>query len=202
MNWGEIQIEALKKMFLNNEQLVVNQLNIYKEDKKYKTYLYAMPQACNEALNYILENAKPKIKEYKLKRKNIDDKYNLEQSIPNFKRLYQIVYDGKEKPNFYVEGNNVLVVKNWIEKSERMIIYYECYHDLISSKTPNTATIDIDTYLLPLIPLYIAAELYKDDDVQLSTMYMNEFLSNISNITGKDFNPNPTEINSVYEVEW
>ncbi|MCI8460437.1 MAG: hypothetical protein HFE81_03495, partial [Bacilli bacterium] len=91
MNWGEIQIEALKKMFLNNEQLVVNQLNIYKEDKKYKTYLYAMPQACNEALNYILENAKPKKKESKLKRKNIDDKYNLEQSSPNFKRLYQIV---------------------------------------------------------------------------------------------------------------
>lgn len=202
MNWGEIQVEALKKMFLNNEQLEVSKLAEYKENKKYKTYLYAMPQACNEAINYILENAKPKIKVYKIKYKNKDYKYNLEQSLPNFKRLYQIVYDGKLKPDFYIEGNNVLVVKNWIEKDEKMTIYYESYHDLLTQKTPASSTIDIDTYLLPLIPLYIAAELYKDDDVQLSTMYMNEFLSNISNITGKDFNPNPTEINSVYEVEW
>ena len=36
MNWGQIQIESLKKMFLNNEELVVDQLEKYRVDKKTK----------------------------------------------------------------------------------------------------------------------------------------------------------------------
>lgn len=200
MNWGQIQIESLKKMFLNNDNLEVSKLNEYKQDKKYKTYLYAMPQACNEAINYILENGKALVKDYKLKCKGNIKKYNLNQIIPNFKRLYQIVYDGVNKPEWYVEGNNILVVSNWNEQDGNITIYYESYHDLISSSTPSSSTIDLDNQLVTLIPLYIAGELYKDDDVQLSTMYMNEFITNVSNISGKDFNPNPTEIVSVYEI--
>lgn len=200
MNWGQIQIESLKKMFLNNDNLEISKLNEYKEDKKYKTYLYAMPQACNEAINYILENGKALVKDYKLKCKGNTKKYNLNQIIPNFKRLYQIVYDGVNKPEWYVEGNNILVVSNWNVQDGNITIYYESYHDLISSSTPSSSTIDLDNQLVTLIPLYIAGELYKDDDVQLSTMYMNEFITNVSNISGKDFNPNPTEVVSVYEI--
>lgn len=199
MNWGQIQIESLKKMFLNNEELEIDKLEEYKTDKKYKTYLYAMPQACNEAINYIIENGKPLIKEYKLKKKE-KNKYNLPQQVPNFKRLYQIVYDGDNKPDWYVEGNNVLVINNW--KSGDITVYYESYHDLITSSTSSSFSLDLDNQMVVLIPLYIAAELYKDDDVQLATMYMNEFVTNVSNIAGKDFNPNPTHIESVFEMEW
>lgn len=199
MNWGQIQIESLKKMFLNNEELEIDKLEEYKTDKKYKTYLYAMPQACNEAINYIIENGKPLIKEYKLKKKE-KNKYNLPQQVPNFKRLYQIVYDGDNKPAWYVEGNNVLVINNW--ESGDITVYYESYHDLITSSTSSSFSLDLDNQMVVLIPLYIAAELYKDDDVQLATMYMNEFVTNVSNIAGKDFNPNPTHIESVFEMEW
>ena len=200
MNWGQIQIETLKKMFLNNDELNVSDLKTYKEDKKYKTYLYAMPQACNEAINYILENGKPNVKSYKLRYKDNTKKYDLNQLIPNFKRVYQIVYDGINKPDWYIEGNNILVVYNWNKDDGEITIYYESYHDLITSITPASSSIDLDNQLVTLLPLYIAGELYKDDDVQLSTMYMNEFITNVSNITGKDFNPNPTEIVSVYEI--
>ena len=200
MNWGQIQIETLKKMFLNNDELNVSDLKTYKEDKKYKTYLYAMPQACNEAINYILENGKPNVKSYKLKYKDNTKKYDLNKLIPNFKRVYQIVYDGINKPDWYIEGNNILVVSNWNKDDGEITIYYESYHDLITSITPASSSIDLDNQLVTLLPLYIAGELYKDDDVQLSTMYMNEFITNVSNITGKDFNPNPTEIVSVYEI--
>lgn len=202
MNWGQIQIESLKKMFLNNEELEVSNLNEYKKNKKYKTYLYAMPQACNEAINYIIENGKPLIKSYKLKCKENTTKYNLNQLIPNFKRIYQIVFDGTKKPEFYVEGNNYLVVPEWEKNDGEFTIYYESYHDMILSTTSSSMDIELDNQLVSLIPLYIAAELYKDDDIQLSTIYMNEFVTNVSNISGKDFNPNPTEINSVYSMVW
>ena len=199
MNWGQIQIESLKKMFLNNDELVADKLNEYKTDKKYKTYLYAMPQACNEAINYITENGKSLVKEYKLKKKD-KNKYNLPQQVPNFKRLYQIVYDGSNRPDWYIEGNNILVINNW--KDGDITIYYEAYHDLITSNTASSFSLDLDNQMIVLIPLYIAAELYKDDDVQLATMYMNEFVTNVSNISGKDFNPNPTHIESVFGMEW
>lgn len=202
MNWGQIQIESLKKMFLNNEELEVSNLDEYKKNKKYKTYLYAMPQACNEAINYIIENGKPLIKSYKLKCKENTTKYNLNQLIPNFKRIYQIVFDGTKKPEFYVEGNNYLVVPEWEKNDGEFTIYYESYHDMILSTTSSSMDIELDNQLVSLIPLYIAAELYKDDDIQLSTIYMNEFVTNVSNISGKDFNPNPTEINSVYSMVW
>lgn len=200
MNWGAIQIEALKKMFLNNDKLDVDKLVEYKTDKKYKTYLDAMPQACNEAINYICENGKPLLKEYKLKAKDVNFKYKLNQIVPNFKRIYQIVYDGSSNPDWYVEGNNVLVVKNWTNGD--IIIYYEAYHDLITEKTNSSSDIELDNYSLTLIPLYIAAELYKDDDIQLSTTYMNEFITNVANMASKDFNPNPRQIESVYGMEW
>lgn len=198
MNWGQIQIETLKKMFLNNEELETSKLNEYKENKKYKTYLYAMPQACNEAINYIIENGKPIIKTYKLKKKYNTTKYNLNQLIPNFKRIYQIVVDGKVKPEFYVEGNNILVIPEWDSGNSFVTIYYEAYHDMIKSNSSNSMDIELDNQLVSLIPLYIAGELYKDDDIQMSTIYMNEFITNVSNVAGKDFNPNPTEITSVY----
>lgn len=202
MNWGQIQIESLKKMFLNNEDLEVSKLAEYKENKKYKTYLFSMPQACNEAINYILENGKPLVKQYKLKRKATNYKYNLNQIVPNFKRLYQLVYDGPSKPTWYVEGDNILVIKDWNQPDGEFTIYYESYHDLLTTTSSSSSEIELDSYLASLLPLYIAGELYKDDDVQLSTMYMNEFITNVSNISGKDFNPNPTKIISVYEMEW
>lgn len=201
MNWGEIQLESLKKMFLNNEEISIEKLEEYKNDKKYKTYLYAMPQACNEAINYMLENGRPLIKSYKIKYKDINYKYNLKQIIPNFKRLDQVTYDGHISPDWYVEGDNVLVVRDWREPKEIITIYYESHHDLLTSRTKNNYTFDIDNQLISLIPLYIAGELYKDDDVQLSTIYMNEFMTSISNLKGKDFSPTPNQIETIYNYE-
>lgn len=202
MNWGEIQIESLKKMFLNNDELTVSDLDTYKSDKKYRTYLYAMPQACNEAINYILENGKPLIKLHTLKFKSNTNKYNLNQVVPKFKRIYEIVYDGTNKPDYYIEGNNILVINNWNPDNGSFTIYYEAYHDLITTSTSSSTTIDLDRQLVSLIPLYIAGELYKDDDIQLATVYMNEFTTLVSNISGKDFNPSPREVTTVYSMEW
>lgn len=201
MNWGEIQIESLKKMFLNNEELKVLDLEKYKNDKKYRTYLYGMPLACNEAIGYILENGRPLIKYQKLKNK-AQKKYILPDILSNFKRLYQIVCDGNPKPNWHIEGNNVLVIDNWPKDGVEITIYYEAYHDLIKENTSSSYSLELEPYIAMLIPLYIAGELYKDDDIQLSTMYMNEFMNQVSNISGKDFNPNPTEIVDVYGMEW
>lgn len=37
-----------------------------------------------------------------------------------------------------------------------------------------------------LIPLYMAGELYKDDDVSLATVYMNEFESRLGSLAANE----------------
>lgn len=197
MNWGDIQLESLRKMFLNSDILSIENLEDYKKDKKYKTYLDAMPQAANEAINYILENGRPYILSYELK-KNDTNKYKLPELIDNFKRIREISYDGNNILNYHTEGNNVLVIKNWSEGN--ITIYYESYLDRITNLTKDDFKIDLDNQLLSLIPLYIAGELYKDDDISMATQYLNEFMNQVNILKDKDYSFGPDSIRTVYNM--
>lgn len=198
MTWGEIQIEALRKMFLNNDIIKVKELSNYKLDKKYKVYLDAMPQAYNEAINIILE-IRPLINIYELDFSDINY-VELKKKIKNFKRLYDIAYVGSNKPDYKIIGDNILTINNWNEENGKFLIYYESFVDRITADTEDTKEIELDIQLCSLIPLYLAGELYKDDDLSLSTMYMNEFLTNLQNLENKDINYSPSNIEMVYSI--
>lgn len=193
MTWGEIQIESLKKMFLNNDDLKIEDLVKYKSDKKYKTYLYAMPQACNEAINYIC-NLEPIIKSYELN-VGTEKRYNLKDLIKDFKYIDNVICDKSFR--WEMETNDILKIT---ENIGTVIIYYEAYPNVIDSTTKNDIVLEINKDCLRYIPLYIAGELYKDDDLTLSTMYMNEFFNNISMITDRVKNITNNKINPIYTM--
>lgn len=193
MTWGEIQIESLKKMFLNNDDLKIEDLVKYKSDKKYKTYLYAMPQACNEAINYIC-NLEPIIKSYELN-VGTEKRYNLKDLIKDFKYIDNVICDKSFR--WEMETNDILKIT---ENIGTVIIYYEAYPNIINSTTNNDMVLEINKDCLRYIPLYIAGELYKDDDLTLSTMYMNEFFNNISMITDRVKNITNNKINPIYTM--
>lgn len=172
MNWGEIQIESLKKMFLNNDNLNVSDLEVYKTNKKYKTYLFAMPQACNEAIRYI-NNLIPNVKSYTLT--ITEERVNLSRKIYDFKSLKNVITNTK----WTMEAKDVI---KFDSNYGEAIIYYEAYPNLIYSNTSSKEELDVNQDCVIYIPLYIAAELYKDDDLTLSTVYMNEFINNINAI--------------------
>lgn len=203
LSWGEIEIEALKKMYLNSDNITVDNLEEYKDDKKYRTYLYAMPQACNEAIRKIL-TVKPIIKSYTLKYDEASNKYDLKKMIPKFKNIYEIVCDGNRNLNYSIEANNILVIDDWCSGNGNITIYYEAYHDLIKNSTSSSFTLDLDRELVTLIPIYIAGALYKDDDIQQATIWMNEFETALSEIkaSNKEMISNPNKITTVYGVDW
>ena len=191
MTWGEIQIESLKKMFLNNENLIVDDLEKYKENKKYKTYLYAMSQACNEAINYIT-NTIPIIKSYEL---TIDkERIDLSKLIDDFKCVENIITNNK----WNMETENII---KFDEALGTAIVYYEANPKIIDLSTEETEKISINRDCVRYIPLYIAAELYKDDDLTLSTVYMNEFINNIGIIANRTGFVVNNSINSIYKIE-
>lgn len=191
MNWGKIQIESLKKMFLNSENLKETELETYKTNKKYKTYLFAMPQACNEAIRYI-NNLIPIVKSYTLK--ITEERIDLGKKIYGFKSLKNVITDNK----WNMETKDVIKFENNYGEA---IIYYESYPSTIYSNTSAKEELDVDKDCLIYIPLYIAAELYKDDDLTLSTVYMNEFVSNINAIVNKEQTIVNNKIVPIYTME-
>ena len=196
MTWGEIQIESLKKMFLNKETLKIEEIEKYKADKKYKTYLDAMPQACNEAINYII-NLEPIIKVEELQKNGDNSKYDLKELFSDYKRFYNI---NSEYPVMWTMlTKNIIGINGWTNGN--IDIYYEAYPKKVTKDTEISTKIDLEEAFSRIIPLYIAGELYKDDDLTLSTMYMNEFITNLNAmITNDNFINN--NIQSTYRMEW
>lgn len=196
MTWGEIQIESLKKMFLNKEVLKIEEIEKYKADKKYKTYLDAMPQACNEAINYII-NLEPIIKVEELQKNGDNSKYDLKELFSDYKRFYNI---NSEYPIMWTMlTKNIIGINEWTKGN--IDIYYEAYPKKVTKDTEISAEIDLEEAFSRIIPLYIAGELYKDDDLTLSTMYMNEFMTNLNAMINNDNFIN-NNIQSTYRMEW
>lgn len=195
MTWGEIQLESLKKMFLNKDILINSDLDNYKKDKKYKTYLDAMPQACNEAINYIIEK-EPIIKIYKLDKVSETSTYDLKQLISDYKKFYDL--DSDTFVNWKLITKNLLKIDGW--SSGNINVLYSCYPSLITSSTESDYKLEFEESFSRIIPLYIAGELYKDDDLTLSTIYMNEFITNLNNLLSNDNFVN-NKIQSVYRME-
>ena len=71
-------------------------------------------------------------------------------------------------------------------------IYYNAYPGQITEDTEDDYDMSLDPEVIVLLPLYMAAELYKDDDNGIATTYRNEFevglesLLNTSNYSGKE----------------
>ena len=98
-------------------------------------------------------------------------------------------------------SRNILKIDNWTNENDTVSILYEYKPDVITEKTKNNYEIELPMQYVNLIPLYIAGELYKDDDLSLATMYMNEFMTLIDNYkNNSEFFSNPV-ITSVFSIE-
>lgn len=196
MTWGEIQIESLKKMFLNNDNLSADKLSQYMREKKYKTYLYAMPQACNEAVNYIVSKLGSNEKIFELEKEDTIY-YDLSKKINDF-RMVKGIY-AQVPVSWKIINKNMIMINNW--QSGEILISYEVKPTIINSDTDTDFVVEIAPEYANLIPLYIAGELYKDDDLTLATMYMNEFMTLVDNYSNNKYGmPTPT-IDRIYSVE-
>lgn len=174
MNWGECQVAALQKMFLIN----TNSLEI---NDSTRPYLAAMPAAANEALRLIATTGRFVVKSYMIEQAATDERwvrYFLPEMIEDFYRLMpnSMVYDNgasRRKAEFAIEGEHLLVLDG--RKAGQYTVYYYAYPPTITSSTAADAALSIPREAEVLVPLYIASQLYKDDDNSIATIYRNEF---------------------------
>ena len=75
--------------------------------------------------------------------------------------------------DYFQEGDKVLVLDRDLPGNYK--IYYKAYPKKITDKTLDTEELCIDDEVATLLPLYMASQLYKDDDNGIATSYRNEF---------------------------
>lgn len=106
-------------------------------------------------------------------------KYHMDKLLEDFYQLYEIYYEGPDKPyylqvsSYYQEADKTLV----LQRSEpgTYTVYYKAYPSHITLDTPDDYELALDPEVATLLPMYMASQLYKDDDNSISTVYRNEW---------------------------
>lgn len=174
--------------------MLVESLSDYRLDKKFRTYLASMKQACNEALTQLYAICEPKVMTTKIEIPRDTSLIDLSEIIPDFGSIYEI-----ETPN---NATWKQITKNIIKveggKGGFMTVIYAAKNIFIDNTTTDATVIPLEEEYARIIPLYIAGELYKDDDLTVATVYMNEFSTMVNLIMGKNSSVN---FNATYRMD-
>lgn len=101
----------------------------------------------------------------------LDDFYQIAPA-----ELYDLGVSGDQyivAEKYFQEADKTLVIER--EKPGIYVIHYRAYPQQITLDTPDTTVLSLDPEVAALIPLYMASQLYKDDDNAIATVYRNEF---------------------------
>lgn len=107
-------------------------------------------------------------------------KYDMVSLAPDFYMIdpQGIFYEGAyqtylQTTDFYQEGTKTLVLDR--DMIGNFTVYYRAYPEQFTKDTEDDYELPIDPEVYALLPLYMASQLYKDDDNGIATSYRNEF---------------------------
>lgn len=123
-------------------------------------------------------------------------KYDLKELATDFYNLFDnsINYeDGNiylNTTDYYRESDHILILPS--NRPGMYTIYYHAYPVQINEETEEDYVLPIDPDVAVLLPLYMASQLYMDDDLAIATTLRNQFevgldsLVNTSHYSGKE----------------
>ena len=175
MTWNEVRLAALQKMFSSDGPV------ISENDEAVQQYLAAMPQAANEAAGLLCAAGFGLRRTRELAapeggRCTVDLTAALPGLYPGDPvELYRQKRDGSLAP---VTGA-ALTAGRYLELpgtgGEPLLAVYTQAPQPFGPDTPADAPIELQPRAAVLMPLYMASQLYKDDDITIATQYRNEF---------------------------
>ena len=181
MDWKTIKLISLHKMFLVTGNEIV-------EDETTQEYLNKMWGAANEAMVRLATISKVIMKKAEI---DLDDEsiikvgdkayISLNTLFPDiFNVDYTSVYLDNEKfMEFDLIGNDMIINAT----SGTLTFIYNAFPVMFTPETPDDEEIPLEYDACVLIPLYIASQLYKDDDNSLATQYRNEFETGLETLS-------------------
>ena len=186
MTWKEIKLITLQKMFSADGNNILN-------DDSTKDYLAGMPHVANEGLLMICTSKRPILKSvdlpadagYVTGERRV---YNLEEMVDDFYQFYPEVYytEGvrERAGDYYTEAHSVFSIPN--NKNGVYTVYYYAYPEEITSLTSDDYELTSPKEVVAILPLYMASQLYKEDDNGIATSLRNEFEVALDRITFKN----------------
>lgn len=182
MTWDDLRITCLQKIFeIKGDELT--------QDSNTQQYIKSMPAAANEAMLILTT-----VGRYLRKCVTLDFEgekapeadftmggwsgYDLKKIAPDFYSMGEI-YHGNEAgyepyTSYRTEGAGVLLLPEGVGGAFR--IWYNAYPPRVTKDTPGDFEIGLHPEEASMIALYMAGQLYKDDDVSIAQIYMNEFM--------------------------
>lgn len=107
-------------------------------------------------------------------------RYKMPEYAEDFYSINSIYFEGDlgdkryiKTDDVYQEGDRTLALL--ADEPGNYIIYYNALPPEITEATPDDYVLPLDREVVALLPLYMASQIYKDDDVAISTTYRNEF---------------------------
>lgn len=186
MDYGTLKALCLQKLFIIEGSEAV-------ENDSTRGYLSALPGAVNEAMALLVTGAGPgrlpprhiEIPVHPHKEIHSGEEWTARDLRALDARFYQLApapllfqpegcyQPGRQEAGFRLEGDSLLWLRS--ERPGKWIVYYYVYPLWVSGDTPDGTELDLPPELAALIPLYVASQLYKDDDLSIATQYRNEF---------------------------
>ena len=199
MTWGEVKLAALQRIF-SNDGAALNR------DDSNEEYLNAMPAVANEALTILTGAGIPLLRKLIVEitpEVTEPEKDGQTLRIPvtsggvaridmrETAELYRALASGEiyretaregygPADSWSVEGTDTLVLT--VGEAAVYTVYYQAYVTVISASTPDDTDLGVPREVAELVPLYIGAELYREDDIQMSTQMLNEFENGLSRL--------------------
>ena len=199
MTWGEVKLAALQRIFSNNGAAL-------NRDDSNEEYLNAMPAVANEALTILTGAGIPLLRKLIVEitpEVTEPEKDGQTLRIPvtsggvaridmrETAELYRALASGEiyretaregygPADSWSVEGTDTLVLP--VGEAAVYTVYYQAYVPVISASTPDDTDLGVPREVAELVPLYIGAELYREDDIQMSTQMLNEFENGLSRL--------------------
>ena len=192
MTWGELKLAALQRIFSNDGA------SLNKDDSN-EEYLNAMPAVANEALTILtgvgvpLERVllvevtgavdAPELAEGTLRLPVTTGgvaRISMRETAADYRSLaagniYRETAAGGYGPaeEWSVEGLDTLVLP--VGEEAVYTVYYRAYPPKLSTGTTDDTDLGLPREAAELAPLYICSQLYREDDIQMSTQMRNEF---------------------------
>lgn len=183
MTWREVKNAALQRMFLIEGDAPAPGENV-------RSFVAAMPAAANEAVMLICAaGAGPRgevVIEHAGSIAGRMEAYDLRERVPDFYRLCE---DGVRlerddhvwtNPCYDFRGDSTLLIED--ARPGRWRVAYYRRPERMTGLTVDEQEIGLGEDAAVLLPLYIAGQLYRDDDIQQATLYRNEFESGLERL--------------------
>ena len=175
MTWEDVQIFTLQKMF----EL---QGDVLEQSDATTPYILSMPHVANEGLQRLATVGRFVLRPYEIVQPGTEAgmlRYDLAGLTDDFFQFdeQEIYFEGSGRygrtSDFSIEAESTLVLPG--AKAGLWRVYYRAYPREITKETPKDYELALHPEMAVLLPLYMASQLYKDDDVGMATGWRNEF---------------------------